>query len=250
MDPFTIAALVAAVAGAGMQYKASQDAQERQRREIQASLQAQRELQMQAEKKAMDAATGYETPKRAAEQQQLATEIEQSLIQPVSESQAIRAEQQTTQGDVSDDYQTAKAAADLETMKQAEQLARLLGKTTSASRLRMNEGIRLMDTGTAVDQLGSFSRGRAGADNIAIQQAGLVDPGQVFLGSLLQSAGTAGLRAGGSAAASGSTGTGLKATTGEGMNLFAPSGGPGLKLTGGSGIGLKAPSGLRILGGM
>ena len=34
MDPFTIAALVAAVAGAGMQYKASSDAQERQRREI------------------------------------------------------------------------------------------------------------------------------------------------------------------------------------------------------------------------
>lgn len=250
MDPITIAALVAAVAGAGIQYKASQDAQNRQREEIARSLEAQRELQMQAEKKAMDAATGYETPKRAAEQQQLATEIEQSLIQPVSESQAIRAEQQTTQGDVSDDYQTAKAAADLETMKSAEQLARLLGKTTSASRLRMNEGIRLMDTGQAVDQLNSFSRGRSGADNIAIQQAGLVDPGQVFLGSLLQTAGTAGLMAGGSAAASGSTGTGLKATTGEGMNLFAPSGGAGLKLSGGSGIGLKAPSGLRILGGV
>lgn len=250
MDPITIAALVAAVAGAGIQYKASQDAQKRQREEIARSLEAQRELQMQAEKKAMDAATGYETPKRAAEQQQLAQDIEQSLIQPVSESQAIRAEQQTTQGDVSDDYQTAKAAADLETMKSAEQLARLLGKTTSASRLRMNEGIRLMDTGQAVDQLNSFSRGRSGADNIAIQQAGLVDPGQVFLGSLLQTAGTAGLMAGGSAAASGSTGTGLKATTGEGMNLFAPSGGAGLKLSGGSGIGLKAPSGLRILGGM
>lgn len=247
MDPFTIAALVAAVAGAGLQYKASSDAQERQRREIEASLQAQRELQMQAEKKAMDAASGYETPKRAAEQQQLAQDIEQSLIQPVSESQAIRAEQQTTQGNVSGDYQTAKAAADLQTMKQAEQLARLLGKTTSAGRLRMNEGIRLMDTGQAVDQLAGFSRGRAGADNIAIQQAGLVDPGQVFLGSLLQSAGTAGLMSGGSAAA-GSSGTGLKATTGEGMNLFAPTGGPGLKLGTGSGIGLKAPSGLRILG--
>lgn len=202
---------------------------------------------MQAEKKAMDAASGYETPKRAAEQQQLAAEIEQSLIQPVSESQAIRAEQQTTQGNVSGDYQTAKAAADLQTMKQAEQLARLLGKTTSAGRLRMNEGIRLMDTGQAVDQLAGFSRGRAGADNIAIQQAGLVDPGQVLLGSLLQSAGTAGLMSGGSAAVK-SSGTGLKAAPGEGMNLFAPTGGPGLKLGTGSGIGLKAPSGLRILG--
>lgn len=198
---------------------------------------------MEAEKKAMGAAAEYETPKRAAEQQQLASEIEQSLIQPVSESQAIRAQQQTTQGDVSGDYTTAKAASDLETMKQAEQLARLLGKTTSAGRLRLNEGIRLMDTGQAVDQLGNFSRGRQGADNIAIQQAGNVDPGQMFLGSLLQSAGTAGLSAGGSAA---SAGGGLNASPGTGMNLFAPTGGAGLKMTGG--IGMKAPTGLRILG--
>ncbi len=107
MDPLTIAALVAMVAGAGVQYKASTDAQERQQREIAASLEAQRELQMQAEQKAMGAAKEFETPKRAAEQQQLATDIEQSLITPVSESQAIRAEQSTTQGDVSDDYKTA-----------------------------------------------------------------------------------------------------------------------------------------------
>lgn len=202
MDPITIAALAAMVAGAGVQYKASSDAQARQQREIAASLQAQRELQMQAEKKSMDAAQGYAPEKRTAEQTELADGIEQSLIAPVSESQAIRSQQATTQGDVSDDYSTAKAASDLETVKQAQTLARLLGKTTSASRLRMNEGIRLMDTGQAIDQLGSFSRGRAGADNIAIQQAGLVDPGQVFLGQLLQSAGTAGAMSGSGSAVS------------------------------------------------
>ena len=164
MDPFTIGALIASIAGAGLQYKASSDAQERQQREIEASLQAQRELQMKAEKKALETAGTYETPKRAAEQDQIAQEIEQSLIAPVSESQAIRSQQQTTQGDVSGDYKVAKATADLETMKQAEQLARLLGKTTSAGRLRMNEGIRLMDAGQAVDTLSNFSRGRAGAE--------------------------------------------------------------------------------------
>jgi hypothetical protein len=200
MDPITIAALAAMVAGAGIQYKASSDAQERQRREIEASLAAQRELQMEAEKKAMGAAAEFETPKRAAEQQQLAADIEQSLIQPVSESQAIRAQQQTTQGDVSDEYTTAKAKSDLETVKQAEQLARLLGKTTSAGRLRMNEGIRLMDAGQEVDQLAGFSRGRAGADNIAIQQAGQVSPGSVLAGQLLMAAGSAGLMSGGGAA--------------------------------------------------
>ncbi|MFM8899155.1 MAG: hypothetical protein ACKOF9_04295 [Burkholderiales bacterium] len=110
----TIAALAAMVAGAAVQYRAASEAQERQRREIAASLQAQREMQMQAEQKAMSTARTYETPQRAQEQEQLASEIEQSLIKPVSESQAIRAEQQTTQGDVSDDYKTAKAASDLE----------------------------------------------------------------------------------------------------------------------------------------
>lgn len=197
MDPITIAALVAMVTGAGLQYKASTDAQARQREEIARSMAAQQELQMQAEKKALDTAQTYDPSQRTAEQTQIADDIEQSLIKPVSESQAIRAQQTTTQGDTSGDYQVAKAASDLQTMKQAEQLARLLGKTTSASRLRMGEGIRMMDAGQAIDQLNSFSRGQSGADNIAIQQAGLVDPGQVFLGQLLQSAGTAGLMSGG-----------------------------------------------------
>ena len=66
-----------------------------------------------------------------------------------------------------------------------------------------------MDTGQDVDRLAGFSRGQAGADNIAIQQAGLLDPGQVLLGSLLQSAGTAGLMSG--------AGTAAKAKTGEAL---------------------------------
>ncbi len=206
MNPITIAALAAMVAGAGIQYKASTDAQERQQREIMASLEAQRALQMEAEKKAMGAAAEFATPKRAAEQEQIAADIEQALIQPVSESQAIRAEQSTTQGNVSDEYTTAKAKSELETVKQAEQLARLLGKTTSAGRLRMNEGIRLMDTGQDVDRLAGFSRGQAGADNIAIQQAGQVSPGSVLAGQLLMAAGSAGLMYGGGAA--GKTGAG------------------------------------------
>jgi len=224
MTGFEIAALVAAIAGAGVQYKASTDAQERQRREIEASLAAQRELQIEAEKKAMGAAAEFEAPKRAAEQQQIAADIEQSLIQPVSESQAIRAEQSTTQGNVSGDYTTAKAASELETIKQAEQLARLLGKTTSASRLRMNEGIRLMDTGQDVDRLASFSRGRAGADNIAIQQAGNLDPGQVLLGSVLQAAGTAGLM----------SGAGAASKAGAGKTAFGGVNNSAINTTGGS----------------
>lgn len=201
MDPFTIAALITAVAGAGIQYKASSDAQARQQEEIQRGLASQKALQQRAEQAAMQAAKNYETPKRQEEQTQIADQITADLIAPVSESQTIRAEQQTTQGDVSGDYTTAKAASDVNAMKAAQSLAKMMGKTTSANRLRMNEGIRMMDTGQDIDRLAGFSRGQFKADEIATQQAGQVDPGMMFAGSLLQTAGTAGMMAGGGAAA-------------------------------------------------
>lgn len=198
MDPITIAALVAMVAGAGMQYKAAQDAQSRQNAAIREGLARQRDLQQQAEQKALGTARQYNTEDRKAEQTQIADQITQELLTPVSESQTIRSQQQTTQGNVSDDYSTAKAASDVASLKAAEQLARLLGKSTSANRLRMNEGIRLMDTGQAIDQLGSFSRGNQGADQIAIQVAGRPDAKLQFAGSVLQGLGTAGLMGAGS----------------------------------------------------
>lgn len=226
----TIASLVAAVVGAGLQYKASSDAQKRTREETQRALRSQKALQLEAEKHALDRAGDYETPKRQQEQQQIADEITQALVAPVSESQAIRAGQQTTQGDVSSEYTTTKAASDLQTVKDAENLARMLGRTTSAGRLRLNEGIRLMDTGQQIGTLGNFSRGQDMADRYAIQGAGQVDPGMVLAGSLLQSAGTAGLMAGGSAASGGNAGQGLSQSAG-GLGLKA-GGGTGLKMNG------------------
>ncbi len=248
MDPFTIAALVAMVAGAGVQYKASTDAQKRQQNEIRTGLASQKELQLKAEKRALDTAATFDTPKRAEEQAVIADELTQEMMAPVSESQNIRANQQTTQGDVSNDYTTAKAASDVNAIKTAQSLAKLLGKSSSANRLRMNEGIRVLDAGQDIDRLGGFSRGQAGADGVAIQQAGQVDPGMVLAGSLLQSAGSAGMMYGGGGAAGSGATSGVKASTGTGTQLFQPTGGGmGLNMTGAS-SGFKMPAGLRILG--
>jgi hypothetical protein len=210
----------AMVGGAALQHKAGTDAQKRQQREIETSLENQRRLQMQAEKKAMDTAAKFETPKRKEEQQQIEQDITESLIQPVSESQAIRATEQTTQGNVSNDYTAAKATSELETMRQAQELARLLGKTTSAGRLRMNEGIRLMDAGQDIDRLGSFARGQNAADQIAINQSGQVDPNKVFMGQLLSAAGSAGMMAGSPGLSS--AGAGMKyGTSGQQASMLA-----------------------------
>lgn len=219
------AALAAMVAGAAIQYQANTEAQERQQAQIRRSLENQEKLQREAEKKAMNTAQKFNPKDRMAEQAALEAQITEGLLAPVSESQTIRASQQTTQGDVSGDYTTAKAASDANALKAADTLARLLGKTTSASRLRMNEGIRLMDTGMALDQLNSFSKGQQGADSIAIQQAGLVDPGKVLAGQLLSAAGSAGMMYGAGAGAGAKAGADGAAAGGGTADFWGLEGG-------------------------
>lgn len=199
MTGLEIAALAALVAGSYTQYQASTEAAQRQDAAIRQSLERQAELQKQAEKKAIDTAGKFAPGDRMKEQAVIEDQIATELMAPVSESQQIRAQQTTTQGDVSGDYSDAKAASTVASLKSAEQLARLLGKTTSANRLRMNEGIQMLDSGQAIDQLNSFSRGQQSADQIGIQVAGRPDAEKVFMGSLLQAAGSAGLSYGGTA---------------------------------------------------
>lgn len=199
MTGLEIAALVAMFAGAAQQYQASQEAQQRQQQAITNGLNAQEELQRKAEKTALDAAKPFDPNERLKQQATLAEDITTGLMAPVSESQQIRSENSGVQGNVSGDYNTAKATADLNTLKTAESMARLLGKTTSSNRLRMNEGVELMNAGQSIDQLNNFSNGQKAADSIAIQQAGLIDPTKVFIGNILQAAGSAGMMYGGGA---------------------------------------------------
>lgn len=194
IDPLSLGALLF---GAYLQNDAQQDAVKKQNAQIALSLQNQSKLQREAEKKALDKAGEFETGKRKGAQEEIAEAITTQLAAPVSESQAIRSQQQTTQGNVSDEYVKGKAAADTKALADAQVLARLMGKTASAGRLRMNEAIGLMDTGMDIDRLGNFSRGQDAADRIAIETAGRADPTKMFLGSILQGAGTSGLMSGG-----------------------------------------------------
>lgn len=199
MTGLEIAALVAMFAGAAQQYQASQEAQQRQQQAIANSLDAQDSLQRKAEQTALNAAKPFDPNERLKQQSTISDNITSGLMAPVSESQQIRSENAGVQGNVSGDYSAAKATADLNTLKTAESMARLLGKTTSSNRLRMNEGVGLMNAGQQIDQLHNFSNGQKAADSIAIQQAGLIDPTKVFIGNILQAAGSAGMMYGGGA---------------------------------------------------
>lgn len=193
MEPVSIAALIAMIASAAVQYQSQVDAQDRQQQAIRNSLDAQEQLQKEAEQKAMKTAETFNPLDRMKEQAALETQITDNLITPVAASQAARAENAGAEGQVSDDYTVAKAKSDASTLKNAETLARLLGKTASSSRLRLNEGVRLLDTGMAMDQLHNFSKGQMGADQIAIDVAKNEDPNMVLAGEALGILGSAGM---------------------------------------------------------
>lgn len=196
MDPFSIAALVAMLGGTAMQFKASSDAQARQRRQIADSMARQRQFQMQAEQTAMNRAKEFGTEDRQKERQQIEEEIATDLAAPALEAQQINNQTTATQGDVSGDYSRAKAESNLNRLKSAEALARLLGRTTSANRLRQNEAVRLADTEMDIRRLGNFARGQVNADEIGIQQAGIPDAGLQLAGGLVSSLGSAALMGG------------------------------------------------------
>lgn len=253
MEPMTIAALMAMVAGAGMQYKASTDAQKRTREETMRSLQRQQEYQRQAEAKAMGEAQKYNTDDRAAEQAGIEQQMVQEYMAPVQSAQAINAATTSTQGAVSDDYTAAKARSSVEQASSAHKLARLLAKTGSSNQLRRNEAIRMSDTAAGVGRLGNFAQGMAGADQIGIKAAGTPNAGLMLGGQLLMGAGSVGLASGaGSAGQVAGGGSGVAATPSvasanmsNASNLSMPLAGStsgGVGMTGAGTVGLRMPA--------
>lgn len=216
MDPISIAALVAMIAGAGMQYKASTDAAKRAQDEALRGMMRQDEYQRQAEKKALGQAQEFNTDDRAAEQAQIEQQLTQEYIAPAKSATEINSSATTTQGAVSNDYTTAKARSQAEVLKNAESLARLLGKTGAANKLRSNEALRMSDTAAGIDRLGNFSRGMGAVDQYATQQAGRPDAGLMLAGGVLSAAGGYGLASGAGAASTGASASAPAGTLGSG----------------------------------
>lgn len=189
----TWAALAALLAGTAMNYKATNDASKRAQAATLLSLANQDDFSKKAEKKALAQADEFKIEDRKNEQQQIEEQLTKDFIAPVDTAQAINSQTATTQGDVSNDYSAAKAASDLNVMKNARNLAGLMAKTTGAGRLRTNEAVRMADTAAGVDRLGNFARGQAGVDQLAITAAARPDAGLQLGGGLLSAAGTAGM---------------------------------------------------------
>ncbi|SSW64313.1 hypothetical protein AVE30378_01015 [Achromobacter veterisilvae] len=232
MDPFTIASLVAMVAGAALQQKAASDARRNQQRLIQENLMRQQGLQQQAEQAALARAQDFAPEVRQEKQQELEQQATEQMIQPVEQSAQAMQDQSAVQGNVSQDYAAGRARSQAEQLRNANALASVLGKITGAGRLRTNEALGMAETGQLIDRLKSFSQGSGNAAQIGISRAGQPSGGTMLAGGLLQAGGSAGLMSGlgGAAGASNAwSGGGLASGAGGANGISMGSGGLGLK---------------------
>ena len=169
-------AIVALVASAALQQINSNLAASRQNRATQAALKRQRDYQRQTEKTVMETAQEYEQQNRADRQENIARELTQRYYEPVEAAQTAHAAETRVQGDVSQDYQQAKTAADNRSLATARELAGLYGRQNSAYRLRQNEAITMADRANQVARINDFARGQSTVDQYAINAAGRGNP--------------------------------------------------------------------------
>ena len=184
MTGLEIAALVALIAGTGMQQYANYSANKAAQKQLTEAM-----YQLDKDGKKItdvidEAAQEFEHGKRYEQQQELANNVAEEIKGNVAESQALRDESQAVQGNVSNDYLTARQAAQEKTAATSNAFADLVGKIRSAAQLRQNEGIGLMKTGQQVDQLarnarGNWQVGQAKVDDALHSKDGLKSAGQI-----------------------------------------------------------------------
>lgn len=242
-DDLLIAGIAAMVTGAAaQQYGASLQNKKANAVAQQALLQQSRQRE-DIQKKVLDAASQYEVPKTEQVLQETADELSQRYAQPVSEAQGIRASQQGTTGDVSDDYSVAKAKSDAEGLQYVQNLANLMGKVNASSRMRMNQGFNLAKVSQDIAQANKFN---AMDNNLALMNVqakangtnGWNTGGGILqgLGSVLATYGAgAALAAPAASSGAAASGYGLSTTAGgTGVGSLAAKAGSTLGGTGGT----------------
>lgn len=192
MTGLEIGAIIAAIVGAAMQTSASYTANKRAQAALQDAMWQLNEDGKKINEKIVEGAGEFEHDKRAVQQQDIAKQVSDEIKSNVAESQTMRDESQTVQGNVSDDYTQARSASQALTADKASAFADLVGKIRSAAQLRQNEGFGLMKTGQEVDKLarnarGNWQVGQARVDDAAHSRDGLKAAGQLVsaLGSIM-----------------------------------------------------------------
>lgn len=190
VDDLLIAGLVAAVAGAAMQYRGQYMAQKAAQNRMAQAQTALGSAQDKINQKILEAAKGYDTKQREGTQADEAQRVANDIKQDVSASQAIRDQQTETQGNVSGDYTAGRATSQAKTQAKANAFADLIGQIRSAGNLRRLEGYRLNRFGEDIDQLARNARGNFTVAQSEAQRLAQGHQGLQNFGKLLSTAGS------------------------------------------------------------
>ena len=218
-----IGGLIAALVGTAMQSYGQAEANRKAQAKMKAAQYALGSAQDKINAQIQEAATGYESPRRIANQ----------------EAEANR--------NVSEDYKAARTASQDLTKQKFNAFADLIGQIRSAGTLRQNEGFRLNRYAQNVDQLAKNARGDFAVGQAQAQDALHSKDGLINLGKVVQAIGAVASMYGGIAAAGASTAA--NAAAGTGLSASA-AGSSGLTAAGTGASGLKmAGAGQALLGG-
>lgn len=212
-----IGGLIAALVGTAMQSYGQAEANRKAQVKMKAAQYALGSAQDKINAQIQEAAAGYESPRRIANQEAEASRIASDIKADVAESQAIRDTQQETAGNVSEDYKAARTASQDLTKQQFNAFADLIGQIRSAGTLRQNEGFRLNRYAQKVDQLAKNARGDFAVGQAQAQDALHSKDGLINLGKVVQAIGAAASMYGGIAAAGTSAAANTATATGTGL---------------------------------
>ena len=213
MGTEVIVGLIMAIVGAATQMYASNQANKKAQARMNEGYMQLRESQDKINEQIAKATGEYETSKREATQAEEADRIASDIKTDVAESQAIRDQQQTTAGNVSSDYEKARADAQQKTADEVNAFADLLGRIRSAGMLRMKEGWGTARIGQEISRLGRDAQGNMTVAQDEANQALHSYDGLANFGKLIGAAGTAlSLGAGAAGAGAGAAGSGAAAT--------------------------------------
>lgn len=214
-----IGGLIAALVGTAMQSYGQAEANRKAQAKMKAAQYALGSAQDKINAQIQEAAAGYESPRRIANQEAEANRIASDIKADVSESQAIRDTQQETAGNVSEDYKAARTASQDLTKQKFNAFADLIGQIRSAGTLRQNEGFRLNRYAQNVDQLAKNARGDFAVGQAQAQDALHSKDGLINLGKVVQAIGAVASMYGGIAAAGASTAANTATATGTGLTV-------------------------------
>lgn len=212
-----IGGLIAALVGTAMQSYGQAEASRKAQAKMKAAQYALGSAQDKINAQIQEAAAGYESPRRIANQEAEANRIASDIKADVSESQAIRDTQQETAGNVSEDYKAARTASQDLTKQKFNAFADLIGQIRSAGTLRQNEGFRLNRYAQNVDQLAKNARGDFAVGQAQAQDALHSKDGLINLGKVVQAIGAVASMYGGIAAAGASAAANTATETGTGL---------------------------------